>query len=289
MVYKDYYKILEIDTNRVSIEQIKNAYRLAAKKYHPDVNIGDQLAEEKIKDINEAYRILSVPSSKKKYDRIWNAKNDIKNTQKLKGNTILNMFLGNIEKENNAEKNNSKEPIRGESVETEISVSISDAYYGVEKKIALRTIEGKMKTFTIKVPQGIRNGEKVRLIGQGKQGKNGGKNGDLFIKVIIEDNKTFSLKGYDLYTDLYLSPWEAALGTRVTVKTIDDETKIYIPKGIQSGEIIKIPAKGYKNGTGERGDLIAQVKIIVPKQLTENEEKLFKKLEEISRFNPRNA
>lgn len=289
MVYKDYYKILEIDTNRVSIEQIKNAYRLAAKKYHPDVNIGDQLAEEKIKDINEAYRILSVPSSKKKYDRIWNAKNDIKNTQKLKGNTILNMFLGNIEKENNAEKNNSKEPIRGESVETEISVSISDAYYGVEKKIVLRTIEGKMKTFTIKVPQGIRNGEKVRLIGQGKQGKNGGKNGDLFIKVIIEDNKTFSLKGYDLYTDLYLSPWEAALGTRVTVKTIDDETKIYIPKGIQSGEIIKIPAKGYKNGTGERGDLIAQVKIIVPKQLTENEEKLFKKLEEISRFNPRNA
>lgn len=288
MVYKDYYKILEIETNRVSIEQIKNAYRLAAKKYHPDVNIGDQLAEEKIKDINEAYRILSVPSSKRKYDRVWNAKNDVKSTQKLKGNTILNMFLGNIEKENNKEKYDSKEPMRGESVETEITVSISDAYYGVEKKIALRTIEGKMKTFTIKVPQGIRNGEKVRLIGQGKPGKNGGKNGDLFIKVLIENNTKFSLKGYDLYTDLYLSPWEAALGTRVTVKTIDDETKIYIPKGIQSGEIIKIPGKGYKNGTGERGDLIAQVKIVVPKQLTENEEKLFKELEEISMFNPRN-
>ena len=97
MVFKDYYKILELKTNRVSSEEIKNAYRLAVKKNHPDLNVKDKLAEEKIKDINEAYRTLSVPASKRKYDRIWNSRNNINNYQKIKGKNIFNMFLGNTE------------------------------------------------------------------------------------------------------------------------------------------------------------------------------------------------
>lgn len=287
MKYKDYYKLLGLETSRVSIEEIKSAYRTAAKKYHPDLNVGDSLAEERIKDINEAYRTLSVPSSKRKYDRIWNSRNNVKNYQKIKGKNIFNMFLGDVKNSEKENTKNIKNPIKGENIETEIKVSLEDAFYGLGKKISLRTVEGKMKTFSVKIPEGIRNGEKIRLIGQGKNGINGGKNGDLFIKIDIEDNKFFKLYGSDLCTDLKLTPWEAALGTRVDIKTIDGETKVYIPQGIQSGEKIKIPSKGYKDGKGGRGDLVAEVKIMVPKNLELDEKEMFEKLKEMSTFNPR--
>ena len=286
MIYKDYYKILDLKTSRVSIDEIKIAYRAAAKKYHPDLNVGDSLAEERIKDINEAYRTLSVPASKRKYDRIWNSRNNINNYIKFKGKNIFNMFLGNTEINEEIDR---KLPQRGEDIETEINVKLEEAFYGLEKKISLRTVDGKMKTFSVKVPDGIRNGEKIRLIGQGKPGKNGGKNGDLFIKINIENSKTFKLFSSDLYTDLLLTPWEAALGTRTNVQTIDGETTIYIPQGMESGEKIKIPNKGYKDGKGGRGDLVAEIKIVVPKKLTEEENNLFEKLKEVSKFSPRNS
>lgn len=287
MKYKDYYKLLELETSRVSIDEIKSAYRMAAKKYHPDVNVGDKLAEERIKDINEAYRILSVPASKRKYDKVWNSRNNVRNYQKVKGKNIFNMFLGDMPDIQSETVRNIKNPIKGENIETEIKVSLEDAFYGLEKKISLRTVEGNMKTFSVKIPEGIRNNEKIRLIGQGKNGINGGKNGDLLIKIDIEDSKVFKLFGCDLHTDLKLTPWEAALGTRVDIKTIDGETKVYIPQGIQSGERIKIPSKGYKNGKGGRGDLVAEVKIMVPKKLELDEKEMFEKLKEMSRFSPR--
>ena len=294
MIFKNYYKILELETSKVSEDEIKNAYRKAVKKHHPDTNLGDNLAEERIKDINEAYKVLSNPSSKRKYDRMWNANVGRKKAEesKIDSNSIFseffNMFFGNVETEDDIKKiKKAKVAVKGENVETEIKVKIEDAFYGLTKKISLRTVEGKMKTFTVSIPAGIRYGEKIRLIGQGKTGINGGKNGDLFIKINIENDSKFKLKGYDLYTDLCLTPWEAALGTRVKIDSIDDETQVYIPQGIQSGEIVKIQSKGYKNGQGGRGDLIVEVKIMVPKQLTNEEKKLFEKLDEISKFNPR--
>lgn len=286
MKYKDYYKILGINSSKITIDEIKSAYRAAAKKNHPDLNVGDSLAEEKIKDINEAYRILSNPSSKRKYDRIWNSRNNAKNFQNFKGKNIFNMFLGDVEQSQDDEPRK-REPLRGENIETEINVSLEDAFYGKEKKISLRTIEGKMRTFDVKIPEGIRNGEKIRLIGQGKKGKNGGKNGDLLIKINIEDNNIFKLYGSDLYTDLKLSPWEAALGTKVNLKTIDGETKVIVPQGIESGEKIEIPNKGYKDGKGGRGNLVADIKIMVPKNLELDEKEMFEKLKDMSAFNPR--
>lgn len=290
MVLKNYYKILDLETSHVSIDEIKQAYRQAAKKYHPDLNVGDNLAEERIKDINEAYKVLSVPASKRKYDRVWNSKFS-KGKKAFSGKdekgTILNMFLGNIENTGKKEESREKNPVKGENIETEINVSIYDAFYGLEKQISLKAVNGKVKTFTVKIPEGIRNGEKIRLIGLGKPGKDGGKSGDLLIKIKIENNQKFRLKGYDIYTDLFLTPWEAALGTRVNVETIDDETKVYIPQGIQSGEKIRIPNKGYKASKDTRGDLIAEVKVMVPKKLTDQERETFKQLNEISKFNPR--
>ncbi len=287
MVVKNYYKILDLETSHVSIDEIKSAYRQAAKKYHPDLNVGDNLAEERIKDINEAYKILSVPSSKRKYDRTWNAKfgKGQKAFSKSQKGAIIDMFLGNVNDIN--KKQEKANPVKGKNIETEINVNIYDAFYGLEKQIVLKDVNGSSKTYTVKIPQGIRNGEKIRLIGQGQPGKNEGKSGDLLIKINIENDDKFKLQGTDLYTDLLLTPWEAALGVRTSVKSIDDETKVYIPEGIQSGEKIKIPNKGYYIDKERRGDLIAEVKIVVPKQISKEEKELYKKLGKISKFDPR--
>lgn len=286
MVFKNYYKILGLETSHVSIEEVKIAYRQAAKKYHPDLNVGDNLAEERIKDINEAYRVLSVPASKRKYDRTWTTYH-IKNKQKkLKSKeSIFQIFLGNVDE--NTEKQENKEATRGEDVETEIDIQLDEAYFGTEKKISLKESSGKNRIISVTIPKGIQNGEKIRLIGQGKDGKNGGKNGDMYIKMNIQNNSKFRLEGMDLYTDLFLTPWEATLGARVNISTVDSQTKIYIPQGIQSGEKLRIPNKGYKNGEGARGDLVAEVKIVVPKSLTEQEKSLYEQLQKVSSFNPR--
>ena len=290
MVFKDYYKILNLETSRVSINEIKNAYRIAAKKNHPDVNIQDKLAEEKIKDINEAYRILSNSSSKRKYDRIWNAnvkkQNEVRMDESV-SEKFMHIFFGNKE-DIEIKDNKPGNSIKGENIETEISISIEEGFYGLNKRISFKNYVGEIKTYDIKIPAGIMNGEKIRLIGQGKPGKNGGKAGDLYIKVNILNTKIFKLKGSDIYTDLLITPWEAALGTRLQINSIDTSTQIYIPKGIQAGETLKIQGKGYKIVNEKRGDLIAEVKIVMPKNLTEEENNIFKKLSKISKFNPRN-
>ena len=234
-------------------------------------------------------------ASRRKYDRMWNSrigKNKKEETANSsnKSSTIgdfFSMFFG----ENNLEngKVTKKIPVKGENIETEVDVNIEEAFFGTEKKISLRTIDGKMKTFAITIPEGIRNNEKVRLLGQGKEGINGGKNGDLFIKINIQNGKKYRLNGLDLYTDLKITPWEAALGTKVSINSIDETVSLCIPQGTESGEKVRIPNKGYKDGKGGRGDLIAEVKIMVPKNLNEEEKKLFEEFNKISRYNPREA
>ena len=297
MIFKDYYKILGLETNRVTMSQIKVAYREQAKKYHPDVNISSKKNEEIFKDVNEAYRVLSNQSSKRKYDRMWNhhvgrAKKNMsyEESKRSKGSVFsdfFKMFFG-------AELDNEEEVVqdkkmsrRGENIETEINISIEDAFRGKEQTIGLRTVEGKLKKFTVKVPAGIQNNEKIRLVGQGKPGVHGGKNGDLFIKVKIDNDNRFKLEGYDLRSNLYLTPWEAVLSTKVTVTGINEDVQVYIPSGIQSGESIVIENKGYKDGKGGRGNLILETRIMIPKHPTEEEKQLFTKLSKLSTYNPR--
>ncbi len=299
MIFKDYYKILELKTNKVSTEEIKNAYRNAVKKNHPDLNLDSKLAEEKIKDINEAYRTLSNNSAKRKYDRIWTRHNVAKRQkqykeQNKKSNSAFGSFFsilfGDSNIKNNMTNNKQKKvPIKGEDIETSIDVDIEEVFYGLDKKLSLRTIDGKLKVFTVTIPAGIRNGEKIRLLGQGKAGTNGGKNGDLFIRVNIKNNSKFKLNGNDLYTNLYLTPWEAALGTKAKVYSIDEDSSLYIPSGTETGETFKIAGRGYKDGKGSRGDLFININIMVPKKLSAEEKELFKKLSTISNFNPRNS
>lgn len=296
MIFKDYYKILNLNTNKVSEQEIRVAFREQAKKYHPDINNQGSKSEERFKDINEAYRVLSSASSKRKYDRMWNSKvgrkkqkEKYEESKREKGSAFsdfFNMFFGETEV-SPIVKENKKEKIKGENIETEINIKLEDAYYGSEKRISLRTVNGQMRTFSVKVPAGIRNGEKIRLLGQGKQGINGGKNGDLFIKINIENDKKFKLQGCDLLTNIAITPWEAALGKKISISSIEENIIIDIPAGIQSGEQIKIPNKGYKDGQGGRGNFVAEIKTVVPKQLTDQERELFVKLKNISSFNPR--
>lgn len=170
MIFKDYYKILGLETNKVNIDEIKIAFREQAKKYHPDVNTSSY-SEERFKDINEAYRVLSNNTTKRKYDRVWYShvgkkiekEND--KSQRENKTSFIGMLFGNIYQTHDIKKEK-KIPIKGENIETEIEISLEQAYYGIEKKISLRTVDGKMKTFSVKIPAGIRNGEKIRLIGE---------------------------------------------------------------------------------------------------------------------------
>lgn len=295
MIFKDYYRILGLQSNRVSMAEIKSAYREQAKKYHPDVNISNKKNEERFKDINEAYRVLSDNISKRKYDRMWHKyvgkKNSTYQESKREKGSItsdfFNIFFGNVD-EDKIEKHQ-KKACKGENIETEIDISIEDAFRGKEQTIGVRTVEGKLKKFKVQVPAGIQNNEKIRIVGQGKPGTNGGKNGDLFIRVKIKNNERFTLVGYDLQSNLYLTPWEAALSTKVTINGINEDVSVYVPAGIQSGEKIEIEDRGYKDGKGGRGKLILDTKIMIPKNPNEKEMELFQKFNELSKFNPRNS
>lgn len=293
MIFKDYYKILGLDTNRCSAEQIKAAYREQAKKYHPDVNVGNKKNEERFKDINEAYRVLSTQATRRKYDRMWNRTvgrksatyEEAKRGKDSLVSDFFTMFFGTVEE--GTEKVNKRAAQRGENVDTEVSISIEEAFRGTQKTIGLRTVDGNIKKLGIEVPPGIQNNEKVRLIGHGKPGKNGGKNGDLLVRIKIKDDKNFKLEGYNLRKNLYLTPWEAALSTKLTIHGINEDVQVFIPAGIESGEEISIENKGYKDGLGGRGNLILETRIMIPKELSEAEKKLFMELNEKSDFDPR--
>lgn len=298
MIFKDYYKILGLESPKATIDDIKTAYREQAKKYHPDVNVGNKNAEERFKDINEAYKTLTNQSTKRKYDRMWNAhigrrKNKAKQNKEHKTTRqeLLSVLFGlntkKEEKDSENSKRKQKTPQQGENVETEIQISVIEGFFGLTKSISLRTVEGKMKTFKVTIPAGIRNGEKIKLMGQGRPGKNGGKNGDLLIKINMSEDKKYKLVGSDIYTTVNICPWEAVLGTKINVDAIDETIGVFIPQGIQTDEEIQIPDKGYRDSKGGRGKFIIRVRIMISKNISEKEKELYKEIKKISKFNPR--
>ncbi len=283
MIFKDYYKILGLDSNKVSIEEIKEAYREKAKKFHPDINVGNSEAEAIFKDVNEAYRTLSNSSLRRKYDFKWNKyfgskKKTDKNEKKTFKEMFLEIFFGGFSKTKITKK---VTPQYGENIDTEIDISMKEAFFGVNKQLKLRTVNGKETSFSFKVPAGIQNHDKIRIAGRGKKGQNGGKNGDLLVIVNIKDDKKFKLVGSDIYTELEITSWEAALGARKTINLFDENISIIIPKCCSSGESIQIQQKGYKNGRGKRGNLYVVTKIVLPKNLSKEQENLYLKIKEL--------
>lgn len=290
MIFKNYYKILGLTKNTKSTqEEIKSAYREQAKKYHPDVNVNNKNAEERFKDINEAYRTLSDPMQKKKYDRSWYNYIGKKlpkanlNDKEIKVNDIVNMFFGGNLTKKVAEE---KQPIKGENIEVQIDISVKEAFEGTHKKISFN--HEKNKIIEIDIKPGIKNGEKIRLEGKGKSGKNGGEDGDILAKINIINSGIYKLINDDIYINLYVTPWDAALGTKLSVDGIDGELSILIPKGTQTGDKITIPNKGYYTENKKRGNLVIETDVVIPKKLSEKEKELFIKLKKVSKFNPNN-
>ena len=301
MKYKNYYKILGLSSAKASDDEVKSAYRHLAKLYHPDLNPGNTTVADKFKDVNEAYQILGNPISRKKYDRVHFAYKfkDGMSAEKVKNKLnvstgaqdFLNMFFGSKNEPRVITNIDSyyteNKAIQGENLESEIDISLEEAFYGGERKIAYKMANGKLKTISIIIPRGLQTGESIRLAGQGLEGKNGGKSGDMYIKINILPHKFLRMEGLDLHSDLLIAPWEGVLGCEVSVNGLDSNIYLNVPEGTVTGDKFRIPNAGYINKTGDRGDLIFTAKMMLPKRMTEEEKELFIKIKSISSYNPR--
>ncbi len=311
MKYKDYYSLLGVQKTATA-EEIKKAYRGLAKKYHPDANIGNKEAEDKIKEINEAYEVLGNLDKKKHYDSIVNRFNFISGFEfdpqkfgfkqkpefsgKAEGafSDFYNLFFGNESVEFDwkafergfAKKEETLLFKRGEDMFVNYEITLEEAFHGTTTSIKVKTASNKVKEYEIEIPEGSRTGDKIKILGKGLPGTIGAPPGDLYVNLIIKKHDKFTICGKDLVTDIPVTPWEAVFGGRAIIDGIDGKLNIKIPAGVQSSNKLRIAGKGYKSGIS-RGDLLGNIKIVVPETLTDEEKKLFKELSEVSDFAPR--
>ena len=298
MKYKNYYEILDVN-RKSSIQDIKLAYRKLAKKYHPDTNKTTE-AENIFKDVNEAYATLIDDEKRKKYDRqvarygygftegdytLSNVRYEFKSGVNVI-NDLFTTILGFKKDEfPNATNNDTiddkkakQKPIKGTDIITHLDVTIEEGFFGVEKKIAIKSFKSGMQTFSVNVPTGIQNGDKIRLAALGNPGKNGGKNGDLIIHVKLLQSEDYTLSGIDLHKTITVSPAVAVTGGKIKLQVLDEKLIITLPKHVKNGELVNVPEKGYITEDGKRGDLILKVNIDLPSYITEREEKLYEQL-----------
>ena len=300
MKQKDYYLLLGVN-KRSSKEEIKQNYRRLAKKYHPDANVGSLEAEEVFKDLTVAYDILMDKEKKKKYDRQVarygygippkssdkkEVKYGVKNTDTTSEfiATLLGFGKGTKEAFEVAttdikEKINAKkEPKKGSNIEASLEISLEEGFFGAEKKLSLKTVGGKINNYTVQVPRGIRDGEKIRLAALGKPGKNGGKNGDLIITVKIKEHSNLKLDNSDIHTNIDVSYAQSVIGDNIKMKLFGEQLEVDIPAGTKEQEKIVVSKMGYVNGENNRGDLILHVCIKQPSEITERERKIYEQL-----------
>lgn len=309
--YKDYYNILGVEKN-ASQDQIRRAYRKLARKHHPDINKSPD-AEEKFKEVNEAYEVLGDPDKREKYDQLgssWHPGYEAGPPPGWEGarfsysaedigqfsDFFQTLFGGGWGAQQEAElRGGATRRRRGRDQESEIEVSLRDAYHGARKTIELERVEiggdghpvRVRKSYEVKVPPGITDGSLIRLSGQGSGGSGGGPPGDLYLRVRIRPDSRFTVHDHDLMSTVDISPWEAALGAKITVHTIDGKVSMTIPPGTQNGQTFRLRGKGMPVGGTSHGDLLVTTRVVVPTSLTENEKRLFEELARESRFQPR--
>lgn len=310
--YQDYYKTLGVE-KKATQDEIQRAYRKLARKYHPDIN-KESSAEGKFKQLNEAYEVLGDPGKRTKYDQLgsgWdgqfanqgyqggeNAQYHFSNADPGQFSDFFqNLFGGggwNFAEENRFPGGGVRQR-RGRDHETVINISLADAYHGANKSIELERNEpgsdGRptrtRRSYDITIPQGVTDGSLIRLAGQGGSGSGGGDAGDLFLRVNILPDSRFTLNGHDLATTVDIAPWEAALGGKVQVSTVDGRINLAVPAGTQSGQTLRVRGKGMPVAPARFGDLLVNVRIVVPQHLTTRERHLFEELAKESRFDPR--
>jgi len=301
MKQKDYYALLEVNKHS-SKEEIKQNYRKLAKKYHPDANIGNPEMEEKFKDLTVGYDILMDKDKKKKYDRQvvrygygMPPKNTSKDSAKKYGvkngdtaNELITTLLGLGKDARKAFKekasdikviiSSKKEAKKGENVEANLDITLEEGFFGAEKKLSLKANKDNINTYTVQVPKGIKDGEKIRLAALGKPGKNGGKNGDLIITVRLKEHEMFKLEKLDLIIDIDVTYAQAMIGDKINIKLFGEQVELVIPAAVKENDKVVLENRGYISNTGLRGKLIANIKVKPPKTISERERKIYEQL-----------
>lgn len=296
MADKEYYQSLGLQKG-ASAEEIKKAYRKLAVKYHPDKNPGDKSAEDKFKEINEAYAVLSDPQKKAQYDQFGSTGFHQRYSQEdiFRGFDVSDLFkdmgLGGSDdifsrifggtggfQQQRASRGFGTRRQRGEDFTMELKVSFRDAYSGCEKKVAF-TKNGKREELVVKVPAGVENGSRLRLQGKGGEGIGGGPPGDIYLTIVVGSDAQFSREGDDIVTERIISFTEAALGCSLEVATLEGAKRIKVPAGIQPGTKIRLKGLGFPHmGSTGKGDLYVKVGLKVPELLTPEQKGLIEKL-----------
>lgn len=307
MEYKDYYKILGVERG-ASETDIKKAFRKLAHKYHPDVS-KEKDAEAKFKDVNEAYQTLSDPEKRAAYDQLGQRR-DGSNFEPPPGwggfgGAGASGFGGFDFGDSGFDfsdlfshmgASRARQPEAGEDLNAEVQITPEQAFNGTTVSLSLREPEagadGRVrhvtKTLEVKVPAGTISGQRMRLAGKGGPGYNGGPNGNLYITINISEGGRFRVDGRDVYLTVPLAPYEAVLGTEAVIPTLSGgKISVKVPTGAKAGQKIRIAGKGFPNKKGVAGDMYLVISIVVPPAPTEEEKELYKRLSEVSTFNPR--
>ncbi|MDF3002132.1 MAG: dnaJ [Bacillota bacterium] len=306
---RDYYEVLGLKKG-ASEDEIKKAFRKRAMQYHPDKNSGDKISEDKFKEVNEAYGILADPDKKDKYDRFGFAGIDpnagysgqgqdhqgFRQSQggdqyqsygnfsgadfdmfkNFSGSEFEDLLGGMFGGGTFGSSQRSNAPRKGQDLRSNITISFEDAAFGSKKQLRING-----KTISVTIPEGVDNGSKISLKGQGQPGVNGGPNGDLIIEVHVKPHNRFTRKGADLYTDVPITFIQAALGTSMIVPTLKEKVSYNVPAGTQPNTVFRLKEKGLRIPKNKKtGDLYVKVVVEIPRSLTPEQMGLLKQFEQ---------
>jgi curved DNA-binding protein len=321
--YKDYYETLGVPRG-ASDNEMKKAFRKLARQYHPDVAKDKKRAEEKFKEVNEAYEVLGDPAKRKKYDELganWKSGAEFRpppgwenfsGGQAFRGrgagseefefhfggtgfSDFFEQLFGSVGRGQTgfgrstgfAEEELAE---RGRDIEGDIMVTLEEAMHGSVRTVNVRRPVGravKTETCQVKIPPGVIEGQKLRLAGRGSPGAGGGAAGDLYLRVKLAKHPDFEVEDHNLIHEAELAPWEAVLGAEISVPTLDGRVNIKIPPGTQNGQKLRVRGRGLPTHNGPRGDLFVVTHVAVPAKISDAEKKLWEQLSRESKFNPR--
>jgi curved DNA-binding protein len=316
--YKDYYQILGVPRTATDAD-IKKSFRKLAREFHPDVAKDKKKSEEKFKEINEAYEVLGDSAKRKKYDELganWKSGAEFRPPPGQGGHpggrnfrggeaasadfefggtgfsSFFEQLFGSRMREGgggfgkHGGFSGAEMAERGNDIEGDIMVSLEEAAKGSVRTVNIRHAD-RSESHQVRIPPGVSEGQKLRLVGRGEHGSGGGGNGDLYLNVRFARHPDFDVDGHDLIHELDLAPWEAALGAEISVPTLDGRVNIKIPAGTSSGQKLRVRGRGLMQREGTRGDLLVVTRIVFPPKITEAQKKIWSQLAHESNFNPR--